>query len=60
MACIGGYARLVDEWVGSVGLRRAEHGTHSLRRTKALMIYEVASHPRAIQILLIRRKALFG
>jgi integrase len=26
------YARLVDEWVDAVGLRRAEYGTHSLRR----------------------------
>jgi hypothetical protein len=25
------YARLVDEWVNSVGLMRSEYGTHSLR-----------------------------
>ena len=29
------YARLVDEWVTAIGLRKAEYGTHSLRRTKA-------------------------
>ncbi|MER9544445.1 tyrosine-type recombinase/integrase [Mesorhizobium sp. M0437] len=29
------YARLVDEWVSAVGLRREDYGTHSLRRTKA-------------------------
>lgn len=34
------YARLVDEWVTAIGLRRAEYGTHSLRRTKASMIYK--------------------
>jgi integrase len=46
------YARLLDEWVTSIGLRRAEYGTHSLRRTKAAMIYRATSNVRAIQILL--------
>lgn len=46
------YARLVDEWVVAVGLRRAEYGTHSLRRTKASMIYKATGNLRAIQILL--------
>ncbi len=46
------YARLVDEWVSAVGLRRAEYGTHSLRRTKASMIYKATGNLRAIQILL--------
>ena len=32
------YARLVEEWVNGVGLRREDYGTHSLRRTKAAMI----------------------
>ncbi len=32
------YARLVDEWVTAIGLRREDYGTHSLRRTKAAMI----------------------
>jgi integrase len=45
------YARLVDEWVTAIGLRRAEYGTHSLRRTKASMIYK-AGNLRAVQILL--------
>ncbi|CDX33683.1 Phage integrase family protein [Mesorhizobium sp. ORS 3359] len=34
------YARLVDEWVEAVGLRPEEYGTHSLRRTKASIIYK--------------------
>lgn len=46
------YARLVDEWVVAAGLRRAEYGTHSLRRTKASMIYKATGNLRAIQILL--------
>lgn len=33
------YARLVDDWVTGVGLTRSEYGTHSLRRTKASIIY---------------------
>ncbi|WP_242121994.1 tyrosine-type recombinase/integrase [Sphingomonas lacusdianchii] len=46
------YERLVDEWVTAVGLRREEYGTHSLRRTKASMIYKATGNLRAIQILL--------
>src|SRR3984957_18566000 len=33
------YARLVSEWIGSVGLDPKLFGTHSLRRTKATLIY---------------------
>ena len=33
------YARLVSEWIGSVGLDPKRFGTHSLRRTKATLIY---------------------
>jgi integrase len=36
------YARLVDEWVTGVGLRREDYGTHSLRRT----IWEGYCHGR--------------
>jgi integrase len=46
------YARLVDEWVTAIGLRSAEYGTHSMRRTKASMIYKATGNLRAIQILL--------
>jgi integrase len=34
------YARLVDEWVTAIGLNVHEYGTHSLRRTKASLIYK--------------------
>ena len=46
------YARLVDEWVTAIGLRPEEYGTHSLRRTKASMIYKATGKIRAIRILL--------
>ncbi|MEJ6783700.1 tyrosine-type recombinase/integrase [Aminobacter sp. Piv2-1] len=46
------YARLVDEWVSAIGLRPEEYGTHSLRRTKAALIYKATGNLRAIQILL--------
>ena len=46
------YARLVDEWVTAIGLRKSEYGTHSLRRTKAAMIYRATGNIRAVQILL--------
>ena len=46
------YARLVDEWVAAVGLDRREYGTHSLRRTKASLIYKTTGNLRAVQILL--------
>jgi len=50
------YARLVDEWVTSTGARREDYGTHSLRRTKALIIYKATGNLRAVQILLRHTK----
>jgi integrase len=46
------YARLVDEWVIGIGLRPEDYGTHSLRRTKASIIYKQTGNLRAVQILL--------
>ena len=46
------YARLVDEWVTGIGLRQEDYGTHSLRRTKASIIYKQTGNLRAVQILL--------
>jgi site-specific recombinase XerC len=46
------YARLVDEWVTAIGLRKEDYGTHSLRRTKASIIYKATGNLRAVQILL--------
>src|SRR6476660_8025588 len=33
------YARLVSDWIASIGLDANRFGTHSLRRTKATLIY---------------------
>lgn len=33
------YARIVDSWVSQLGLDKANYGTHTLRRTKATLIY---------------------
>jgi site-specific recombinase XerC len=46
------YARLVHEWVAGIGLQAQEYGTHSLRRTKASIIYKATGNLRAVQILL--------
>jgi integrase len=46
------YARLVSEWVESCGLDPSLFGTHSLRRTKATMIYNCTGNLRAVQLLL--------
>lgn len=46
------YARLVDEWVAAIGLSRAVYGTHSLRQTKATLIYRKTGNIRAVQLLL--------
>ena len=46
------YARLVSDWIGSVGLDPRLYGTHSLRRTKATVIYRRKGNLRAVQLLL--------
>jgi integrase len=46
------YASIVDTWVESIGLDKSAYGTHSLRRTKASIIYKQTKNLRAIQILL--------
>jgi integrase len=46
------YARLVQEWIASIGLDPSKFGTHSLRRTKAVLIYRRTGNLRAVQLLL--------
>ncbi len=46
------YARIVQRWVESIGLDPTAYGTHSLRRTKASLIYRRTKNLRAVQILL--------
>jgi integrase len=43
---------LVDEWIAEIGLSPAVYGTHSLRRTKAALIYRKTRNIRAVQLLL--------
>ena len=46
------YARLASQWVASVSLDASLFGTHSLRRTKATLIYRRTGNLRAVQFLL--------
>ena len=46
------YARLVAEWIAAIGLDPRLFGTHSLRRTKATLIYRRTGNLRAVQLLL--------
>ena len=46
------YARLVSGWVSLVGLDPTLFGTHSIRRTKATLIYRKTGNLRAVQLLL--------
>lgn len=46
------YARIVKFWVASIGLDPREYGTHSMRRTKATLIYRRTKNLRAVQLLL--------
>ena len=46
------YARLVSKWIASIGLDPTTYGTHSMRRTKASLIYKRTHNLRAVQLLL--------
>ena len=46
------YARLMKDWAQSIGLDPSRYGTHSMRRTKATLIYRKTKNLRAVQLLL--------
>ena len=46
------YARIVHRWVSSIGLDPSAYGTHTMRRTKATLIYRRTKNLRAVQLLL--------
>ena len=46
------YARILGHWVDELGLDRDDYGTHSMRRTKATLIYRRTKNLRAVQLLL--------
>jgi integrase len=50
------YARLVGQWITGVGLDPSFFGTHSLRGTKATLIYRRTGNLRAVQLLLGHKK----
>ena len=50
------YARIVQRWIELIGADPQEYGTHSLRRTKATLIYRQTKNLRAVQLLLGHRK----
>lgn len=46
------YARIVEGWVGQIGLDTSVYGTHTMRRTKPTLIYKRTKNLRAVQLLL--------
>lgn len=50
--CTRQYNSIVKDWVESIGLDSTAYGTHSMRRTKASIIYKQTKNLRAVQILL--------
>ena len=46
------YARIVKAWVSRIGLLADSYGTHSMRRTKATLVYKRTKNLRAVQLLL--------
>jgi integrase len=46
------YARIVHQWVSAIGLDSMVYGTHTMRRTKATLIYKRTKNLRAVQLLL--------
>jgi site-specific recombinase XerD len=50
------YAHIVDSWVEEIGLDPADYGTHSIRRTKAPLIYRWTKNLLAVQLLLVHTK----
>jgi len=51
------FARLVSQWIAGIGLDPLIYGTHSLRRAKAMLVYERTGNLRIVQSLLGHRKA---
>ena len=46
------YSRIVHQWVEAAGLDSSAYATHSMRRTKATLIYKRTKNLRAVQLLL--------
>ena len=50
------YGRLVSAWISGIGLDGLKYATHSMRRTKATLIYRRTGNLRAVQLLLGHQK----
>jgi integrase len=46
------YSRIVHHWIVELGVDASAYGTHSIRRTKASLIYRRTKNLRAVQLLL--------
>jgi integrase len=46
------YARIVLGWIQEIGLDSSAYGTHTMRRTKASLIYRRTKNLRVVQLLL--------
>src|SRR5690606_27537903 len=46
------YARRVKKWITSIGLDPSVYATHSMRRSKATLIYKMTKNLRTVQLLL--------
>ena len=46
------YARILNSWIEEIGLDSTAYGTHTIRRTKASLIYRRTKNIRAVQLLL--------
>ncbi|EKO3828494.1 tyrosine-type recombinase/integrase [Vibrio harveyi] len=46
------YANIIKRWATTLGLDANQYGTHSMRRTKATLIYARTKNIRAVQLLL--------
>lgn len=45
------YARIVRDWVSSIGFEVTAYDTNSMRRTKVTQIYKKTGNLRAVQLL---------
>ncbi|MES2415975.1 MAG: tyrosine-type recombinase/integrase [Pseudomonadota bacterium] len=46
------YVRILNSWIEEIGLDPTAYGTHTIRRTKASLIYRRTKNIRAVQLLL--------
>ncbi len=49
------YARIVRDWVTSIGLEASAYGMHSMRRTKVTQIYKTGTYARSSSCWAIRK-----